>query len=239
MFEVFVVDDGSVPPATVPKDLPFPVHLHCLPRNRGITGALNAGLEQIVEAGFSYVARLDAGDLSLPGRFAAQLAFLESHPDHAVVGTHVELVDEHGRLLYHFKPPTEHRSLVRWLHYENPISHPSVMLRVSALQADGRYAEKYTGGEDYELWLRLARTWNLANLDRIFVRKEENSASITSHRLRLALSRLRLQIDHFTPGSVHAYLGIMRSVLVLFISRKAVFRLRRLKTRLAGTRGKL
>jgi glycosyltransferase involved in cell wall biosynthesis len=237
-FEVFVVDDGSETILTVPEGLPFPVHLHRLDRNGGITKALNAGLDQIAAAGFPYVARLDAGDLSLPGRFAAQIAFLERHPNHAVVGTYVEIVDEQGRLLYYFTPPTDHRSLVRRLHYENPFSHPSVTLRMAALQTDGTYTEMYTGGEDYELWLRLSRNWKLANIDRIFVRKSEASTSITSRRLRLGISRLRLQIDHFTPRSIHAYLGITRSVLALFLSRKTVFGVRRLKTRLTEGRTK-
>jgi glycosyltransferase involved in cell wall biosynthesis len=237
--QVFVVDDGSVPPISLPEALPFPVTLIRLPANRGITAALNAGLERIIADGFSYVARLDAGDLSLPGRFAAQIAFLGAHPDHAVVGTHVEMVDEDGCLLYRFAPPTDHTSLLRRLRYENPLSHPSVMIRTSALRACGPYRELYPGGEDYELWLRLARDWNLANLDQVFVRKQETGSSITSRRLRLGISRLRIQIDHFTPGSIHAYLGIVRSLMSLLVSRASVFRIRRLQTRSAGSRNEL
>ena len=238
-FEVFVVDDGSEPPVALPADLPFPVHLHRLSCNQGITKALNAGLEQIAAAGFTYVARLDAGDISLPGRFAAQRAFLDAHPDHAVVGTHVDMVDEEGRLLYVFAPPTDHEELVREFHYRNPMSHPSVMIRVGALQGCGWYRDTYPGGEDYELWLRFASRWKLANLNKVFVRKEESSTSITARRLRLGLIRLRLQVDHFAPRSIHAYLGIMRSLLLLSVSRNAVFWLRRLRTRWAGSRSEL
>jgi glycosyltransferase involved in cell wall biosynthesis len=230
-FEVFVVDDGSEPPLAIPADLPFRVHLHRLPYNQGITKALNAGLEQIVAAGFTYVARLDAGDLSLPGRFAAQLAFLETHPHHAVVGTHVDVVDEDELLIYVFAPPTDHEDLVRELHYRNPMSHPSVMMRVSALRSCGAYRETYPGGEDYELWLRLARGWRLANLEQVLVRKVETSTSITSRRLRLEICRLRLQIDHFALGSLHAYLGVGRSLLALLLSRRAIAWIRRRQTR--------
>jgi glycosyltransferase involved in cell wall biosynthesis len=236
-FEVFVVDDGSEPKLTVPKGLPFPVHLYHLCRTQGITQALNAGLEQIAAtANYSYVARLDAGDFSLPGRFSAQLAFLEAHPDHAVVGTHVEMVDEDGRLIYVFTPPTEHHALLREFRYCNPLSHPSVMMRASALQDCGLYSDAYPGSEDYELWLRFARSWKVANLDEVFVRKKETRSSITSRRLRLRLSRLRIQIDHFAPFSVHAYLGICRSLASMLLSRQMVFRLRRVKTRWAGYR---
>lgn len=107
-FDVVVVDDGSEPPVRVPgdgRDLPFAVTLLRLPQNRGITGALNAGLACIEAAGHAYVARLDAGDLSLPGRLAAQTAFLDRHPEHAVVGTQTEYVDPSGRLLFHSHRP--------------------------------------------------------------------------------------------------------------------------------------
>ncbi len=86
-FDVFVVDDGSEPPIRPPGDLPFSINLIRQKRNQGITAALNAGLSTIVAAGYDYIARLDAGDLSLPGRLAAQMHFLDCHPDHAAVGT--------------------------------------------------------------------------------------------------------------------------------------------------------
>jgi glycosyltransferase involved in cell wall biosynthesis len=230
-FEVFVVDDGSFPPLLLPEGLPFAVTLIRQPHNQGITAALNIGLKQIVARGFAYVARLDADDISLPGRLQAQMAFLDTHPDHAVVGTHVEVVDEDGHHLYVFSPPTDHESLVRWLCYENALWHPTVMMRTAALCSAGFYVDDYAGGEDYELWLRLARRYKLANLDVVFVRKEQSHSSITARRFRLCLSRLRIQLDHFAPSSIHAYLGILRSLLLLLLSRDAVVSIRRLQAR--------
>ena len=230
-FEVFIVDDGSVPPLVVPEGLPFPVTLIRQPRNQGITTALNAGLEQIVESGFQYIARLDAGDLSLPGRFHTQMEFLDAHPDHAAVGTHVEVVDENGRFIHLFNPPANHREVLRRFRYENALGHPGVMMRAEALRAVGFYSEDYPGAEDYELWLRLARSWKLANLDRVFVRKEKIRSSITGRRFRPALSRLQIQLTHFTPLSIHAYLGIGLSVFALVLSHDVVLRIRRLQGR--------
>ncbi|MCD6072039.1 MAG: hypothetical protein K0S42_2555 [Microvirga sp.] len=226
-FEVFVIDDGSDPPICVPEALPYPVTLIRLSDNQGITKALNVGLERIVDAGFEYVGRLDAGDLSLPGRFHAQVAFLDAHPDHAAVGTHAEVVDEDGRYIHRFDPPTDHEDLVRRFRYENALAHPAVMMRAEALRAAGFYSEDYPGGEDYELWLRFARNWKLANLGQVFVRKERSRSSITGRRVRVALSRLRIQLDHFTPLSVHAYLGVLRSLFALSLSHDVVVWLRR------------
>lgn len=229
-FEVFVVDDGSAPPMVVPRELAYPVTLIRLPDNRGITAALNAGLERILSAGFEYIGRLDADDISLPGRFAAQMEFLDQHPCHAVVGTQAHVTNEQGRHLYVFRPPTDHDALMCELHYRNPMCHPSVMIRSSALRAVGLYTDDYLGGEDYDLWLRLARHYKLANLDQVFLLKEAGSASITSRRFRLGLNRLRLQLDNFNPRSIHAYLGIARSLALLLVSRGMLLRFMRLQT---------
>ena len=56
-------------------------------RERGIAAVLNRALAASVSP---LVARMDADDLSNPGRLAAQRTFLESHPDLFAVGCLVE-----------------------------------------------------------------------------------------------------------------------------------------------------
>lgn len=177
---------------------------------------MNAGRERIVTAGFEYVARLDADDGSLPGRFGAQIAFLDANPDHAVVGSHVEVMDEAGRSLYRFTPPVEDNSLLLWFRYEN------------ALREAVFYIDDYPGSEDYQLWLRLARSWKLASLEYVHLQEERTPISTTGRHLKLSLCRLRIQLDHFEPGSIQAYLGLARSLAALLLGHGAVIRLRRL-----------
>ena len=99
-FDWIVVDDGSQPPIEMDnEDLPFNVRIIPLERNQGITAALNAGLEYILESGYDFVARLDAGDVALPDRFAKQLNFLRMHAEYGAVGSWVELVDPTGTTL--------------------------------------------------------------------------------------------------------------------------------------------
>lgn len=51
--------------------------------NKGLIVSLN---EMLAMARAPLIARMDADDISLPHRFAEQLAFLNDHPDHGVVG---------------------------------------------------------------------------------------------------------------------------------------------------------
>ena len=215
-FDVFVVDDGSDPPARIPPGLPYDVRLKRQEPNQGITAALNAGLAEIVSGRYDYMARLDAGDLSLPDRLAAQMRFLDAHLDHAAVGTGARYVDTMGNRMFDFHPPTDHRSLLRFYRYRSGIVHPTAMIRVSAMLDCGFYRDKFRGGEDYDLFMRLSKDYKIGNLDTMFVEKEVRPGSITSRRLSMRISRIKLLRHHFNPWSIHSYLGIGFNALLMF-----------------------
>ena len=73
-FSVLIIDDGSKTPLTLNnKQYKFTVKIHRLTVNKGITGALNAGLDLISEMdNIRYIARLDAGDIQVKNRFKTQ-----------------------------------------------------------------------------------------------------------------------------------------------------------------------
>lgn len=239
-FDLVVVDDGSSSPMRLPDGLPFRATLLRLVHNQGIVGALNAGLEHIAAAGhYDYIARLDAGDRSLPGRMTAQMAFLDAHPDHAVVGCWTTHVDPDGRFLFDFHPPAAHRQVIRFLRYRTALVHTSIMLRRRALEELGFYRAPFAGAEDLELYLRLARRYRLANLERTFAIREITPDSLTSRRQRIVRRRLRVLAHHFDPRSLHAYLGLASNLVFLLLPRAGVLRMRRLAGRLSRTRAAL
>jgi glycosyltransferase involved in cell wall biosynthesis len=221
-FDVVVVDDGSESPIRIPEDLPFRATLLRLVTNQGITGALNAGLESITKAGYAYVARLDCGDISLPGRMGAQLAFLEANPGHAMVGCWAEFVDPIGHTLFVFRPPTEDEGLRRFQRYRTGFVHSAVMMRIAALDAVGGYDARYNGAEDYDLFLRLCRQHKLANLAQVYLKYEVNPHSLSRRRFRQGIVRLRVQARHFEARSAYAWLGFARNLLLLFVTRASV-----------------
>ncbi len=107
------------------------------------------------EARGRYLARMDADDVSAADRLARQVAFMEQHPDVAVLGSAYELIDAQGRLHGRVDLPCSDADIRRRLFTANPFCHPSVMLRREIVAAAGAYL----GGrnaEDYDLWCRLA-----------------------------------------------------------------------------------
>ncbi len=166
-FEILVVDDGStdgtfdVLQAYAKADRR--VRLLKNPVNIGHARSLNRGI------GCShgkFIARHDADDISMPGRFARQVEFLEAHPEVGLVGTLPEFIDESGASLPLGKYPllTDNESIQRQMLDSNCIRHGSVMMRRTCLDAVGLYDPELEPSEDYDLWLRIGEVAELTNL---------------------------------------------------------------------------
>lgn len=234
--DVIVVDDGSEPPIRAPRVCePHRVFVIRLGENRGIEYALNAGLKWILEHGYEYVARLDAGDVALPGRFSRQVEFLEANPDYALVGCQVRFVDKDGREVFQEQFPTEYEKIRRIMHARNCFIHPAVMFRTRVLRGVGLYSTQYKAAEDYELFFRITSRHKVANLDDAAVICCVDSSGISrSKRRRQLLSRLKTMWRYFDPLVPESYLGILKTLALLFTPVQLVVAVKRLLPRRSG-----
>lgn len=160
--EVIVVDDGSTD--RTPEILAYVtdprVRVLTQP-NGGIAAALNFG---VAHARGRYVARMDADDRCVPERLDRQVSFLETHPEVAAVGSSYRLIDESGAYLGVFGTLVGDQELRRDLFVRCPFGHGTMMIRLSALQELGGYDVGCVPAEDYDLWIRLMRRHQVANL---------------------------------------------------------------------------
>jgi len=219
-FTVFVVDDGSPKPISVPERLSngAEVRLVRLSANGGIERALNAGLEEIWGGGFEYVARLDAGDESMPGRLELQVSFLDEHQGHAIVGTAAAFVDPTGRVLFIQRGGYDARAVRRAMHLNNVFCHPTVMLRASTLAEVGPYSLGYPAAEDYELFFRLLCRFDGAVLEPVTVRTLASPTGLSrARRMDQLRSRCRVQRRYFDPGEPASYMGLLKTSLLRFV----------------------
>jgi glycosyltransferase involved in cell wall biosynthesis len=163
---VYVVDDGSTDGAV--RRLPRDPRIVVLPNalSRGVPGALETALRA---GGAPYVARQDADDESLPGRFAAQLAFLERHPGIGLVATAFEVAVGARTIATMAGTPAG-------LLDHNPICAGSVIVRRDVLERAGGHRAAFKGASDYDCWLRCAWVSGVALLP------------VTGYRYRLTAS---------------------------------------------------
>ena len=123
----------------------------------GIADALGRGLKH---SRAPFLARMDADDICLPGRFAETLAALEADPRLGAVGARVEAfpepaVGEGLRLFVEWQngllsPEDHHREIF----IDAPLCNPSTTFRRHAFEDVGGYLDDGLA-EDYSLWLRL------------------------------------------------------------------------------------
>jgi glycosyltransferase involved in cell wall biosynthesis len=212
---VVIVDDGSQPPVVLPSSTSHDVALLRTDANRGITSALNLGLEYIYRHKFEYVARLDAGDRMLPGRLDAQLEFLERHREHVIVGGNVRFAIG-DREIRPFRLPTTDSAIRRRFHLRTAMFHPAVMMRTAALQQAGGYSTEHPHAEDYDLFMRLLRCGGrAANLEQDVIVYAISESSISSlHRRAQELTILRILWREFDYLLWESYVGLARRTLL-------------------------
>lgn len=232
-FICYLIDDGSVPPVRIDDDYGYPIEIIRLEANRGITAALNVGLDAIIKRGFRYIARLDAGDFALPGRFEAQKTFLQANPDHALVSTACEFFDDNGQSMFDIVPPLRHEEIRRSLFYRNTLLHSGIMFNVAFLSGGTRYDERFRAGQDYEIVRRLSKTAKVANLPEKLTRYRFSANSITTKRNFRYFGRIRIQLMYFEPFNLHSYLGVLRSLALCLVPFGLIHRIRTIFSRLA------
>jgi hypothetical protein len=150
---VIVVDDGSTDraPQRLRRDPRVQVVAN---RGRGIPTALNTG---IACSTADLVARQDADDESLPGRLAAQVAFLRQHEGIGLVSTGFEVLVRERRL-------ATMQTLPGGLLDKNPVCAGSTVVRRSVSDAAGGYRAAFAFSSDYDMWLRCVAVSGMAIL---------------------------------------------------------------------------
>lgn len=191
-YEFIIVDDGSTDASleivqqAADMDPRISVHGQA---HLGICAALN---KAIALARAPFLARMDADDVADPSRLGKQLAFLNSNPTVAAVGSWARTIDAQGHMLGQLTPEAQPDRLRQVLRRQNPFVHASMMIRATAIWDVGGYREILEGAEDYDLWLRISERADIANLPEFLLQHRRHAASATrmKHLAQLLAARL-------------------------------------------------
>jgi glycosyltransferase involved in cell wall biosynthesis len=170
-FELILIDDGSTDQSwpliqlLSQKDCRIKIFKNQI--NMGLMQTLNRALPL---AKSEVIARLDSDDEMLPRRLEIQYKYMQQNPELAVLGTQYSFM---GRTLKHdiqFNLPTTFFDIQKQILIDNPICHSSVMFRKKIILELGGYRSEFKNSEDYDLWLRVSRKYQIENLAESLVR---------------------------------------------------------------------
>lgn len=186
--------------------------------NKGISGARNAGLKVATS---EFVALLDADDLWEPEKLERQAALFRraSAEKLGLVYCDYRLIDEHGapvRARSHTGPRLR-GSIRSELCKGNLISGSAsaVLIRTRVLQDVGLFDEALVCCEDWDLWLRISKDWEVDFVPETLVRICRHSQSIQLDNRKMLEGDLRIAVKLSDEGLLTgrqwlALLGRMR-----------------------------
>lgn len=165
--EVILVEDGPLTPqldqvvADYSEQYPE-LQVVSLSKNGGLGLALREGLKHCHN---ELVARMDTDDVCKPDRFQKQVAYMESHPEIDACGSWIdEFIDSTENVISQRKTAESPDAIAEFARRRNPLNHPSVMFRKSAVEKAGSY-QHFPLFEDWYLWVRMIHDGSqLANI---------------------------------------------------------------------------
>lgn len=215
-FEIIALDDASTDDTwsylqSLADARVRPIRLE----KTGLVGALNRGLQ---EAKAPLIARIDADDIALPNRFAAQYEFLAKHPNVALLGCQALCIDEDGSPSGTRRFPTSHEAIRFQMFFGCPFLHPGTMFRRGLAVDIGGYRNEYFLGEDYDLWSRVVVGHPTANHCETLMQYRVHSKSITGMNTAVQTEACaKIASDHAARAGCGADLHVVKA-LYLFLA---------------------
>lgn len=198
--EVIIVDDGST-------DNTFRRIRECQDRrlvyirqeNAGLSAARNAG---IASARGEIIALLDADDLFESGFLASAVQRLDVDPQLQAVYAGYRMIDEEGRALSYSSTRSERpERLFQALLNGNFFPPSCVTARKTAYGSAGAFDTTLTACEDWDMWLRMAKSSRIAGIPEILLNYRILSDGMSSDAERMANNRMRVLNRHLARVS--------------------------------------
>ncbi|NJL36223.1 MAG: glycosyltransferase [Leptolyngbyaceae cyanobacterium RM2_2_4] len=206
--ELIVINDGSKD-STLDilsniKDPRLKVFSHS---NSGPQISRNRGIK---EATGEYISFLDADDLWTPDKLESQFNALQANPEAAVAYSWTDCIDESDRFLRrgsHISATGDVFAKLLSVDFIESGSNP--LIRRHAVDSVGYFDESLVGGQDWDMWLRLAAKFpfTVVPLPQILYRKYPNSNSWSNNveRQEIGFKRVIEKALAEAPDSVKCH----------------------------------
>ena len=232
-FEFLIINDGSTDNSLgiIESYKDLRIKLVNNEKNLGLSHTLNKGIE--LSEG-EYIARMDADDVSLPGRLEKQVEFMDSHPHIGICGSWMQSFDQSGNKGI-WQYPQTHDELLFLLFFNSCFAHPTVCLRKLILLESGlRYKQEFTPAEDYYLWSELVEVTRFFNLQEVLLRYRLSETQMsnniflrekTANTIRLkVLSNTGINLNDLNNEQLEFHLALLNKTWIAneFFFKRAI-----------------
>jgi glycosyltransferase involved in cell wall biosynthesis len=163
--KVYLGVDGPITPALEAVIDKYSHKIHVIIRNRinlGLARTLNELIDALEDERLIF--RMDADDLSLPGRYRSQIQYMTANPHVDILGTDILEVSSEGGWKRRVSFCPSSYDVSRYICYGVPVAHPTVCIRRVVFDRLGRYPD-VMGNEDIAFWFNcLSEGFNFDNI---------------------------------------------------------------------------
>jgi glycosyltransferase involved in cell wall biosynthesis len=176
-FELLIINDGSTDKSKEIINSFSDTRIKYIDNNgnKGLIYTLNRGIE---ESKGTYIARMDADDISLSNRFVMQFDYMEQHPQVGACGTYAQYIGDRQGFWKYPIDDTDIRCRLMW---GSSIIHPTAFIRTSILKTHHiKFSEDYIAAEDYKIWVDISRVAQLHNIPDVLLKYRTHSHQVTT-----------------------------------------------------------
>ena len=200
--QIIVVDDHSSSPSrdfisAVEEFNGTPIHILRLNKNCGVSTARNAGIAYAISKGADFIALLDSDDEWMPKKLEKQLQEL-AKTNLLVCHSNETWIRDGQHLNQHKKHKKRGGKIFEDSMRMCSMSPSTVLIHKSVLLDVGSFDEQFVVCEDFELWLRVTKKYQVAFLEESLVVKHGGHTDQLSTRFKgmdyfriLALKKLK------------------------------------------------
>lgn len=227
-FEFIIVDDASEDSSwQIIQDLSRKYRQIKARRNPQNLGVSETVKKAISLAKGEFLARMDADDISLPGRLEKQVNYLLGHKETVAVGGQCLLIDKNGDIIGEKTFPTLFSDIYKYIFKFIPVQQPTLMIARNRLPEQFEYyRDGMDTAEEVELLFKLFQYGKVENLadTLLMYRLHDKNTSLLNIRktfLLTLLARVRgVLLYGYRPTLSGTVVTILQTGVALFLPRR-------------------